>query len=160
MSEFADYDMNDIFFVLNTYGINWDGRMKDYIYNGDGGFEYNESPATIDLLKDGSLSVADKRFAFLHVTPYSFNFNYCGHNYNATDLWTSHLSNEYESYIPQSKEYLENRLLSLAKKLSKQDEKSMISSIIRDQMDDVKENLERMEILDNKKLGDENKSWQ
>ena len=99
MREFSRYNMDDVHSVLKIFGIKWDGKMRDYITAENGDLVYDETNATADMLKVGGLSVADKRFAFLNVTPYSYTFNYCGHNYDASDKWTELLSQKYDTYI-------------------------------------------------------------
>lgn len=156
MGEFLRYNMDDVYSVLKIFGIDWDGMMRDYIATENGNLIYDESEGTTDMLKTGCLPIADKRFGFLHVTPYSYTFNYCGHNYDASDKWTELLSQKYDNYLPYSKEYLEERLSVLAEKLLKQkDDNGMVASIIKEQMNEARENLERLDRLNIKEMGED-----
>ena len=108
MKEFAEYNMEDVFYLLKRRGIIWDGKQKDYISTGDD-LRYSEVDATIATLKNGYLNehIADKRFAWLEVTPYSFNYKYQGDFYDDTNVWMEYLSHKYPEYVDYSKKYLD-----------------------------------------------------
>ena len=154
MKEYSNYQMEDVFSMLSRRGINWDGKLKDYVAT-DGELMYSETDASVATLKNGYLNehIADKRFDWLEVTPYSFNYKYQGVVYDDSKVWMNLLSHKYFDFIDYSKKYLAECYNNLTQKLNVQkDKSSMVSNIIKNQMAELQSKIDVINSLDDKEL--------